>query len=157
MYAKWVDTEKDTREIDVEVGSILYHTEHLHVNWYPHEIIGFYEEGYPLMVYSFDKHACNAIMYANGVDEKGGNARSLPDYSTDLRDFQQVIDWTRRHGGFISIWIKPDACIVSVQKSEEDIAVEYKAHASGITLDDSDIALAACQAFVVAYKQKDEE
>jgi hypothetical protein len=53
MYAKWVDTEKDTREIDVEVGSILYHTEHLHVDWYPHEIIGFYEEGYPLMVYSF--------------------------------------------------------------------------------------------------------
>jgi hypothetical protein len=149
-----------SRELDVQVASILYHIEHLHPSWYRYEVLAFYEEGNPLIRYSYDEDACNAKMHANGVNSDDGTADSLPYYSSDPTAFKEVIDYVRKHGGQIAIGIFPLCSVVSVRKATDtvisDVPDDYVAPASSAYLDESDIALAGCTAFVAVYGGKQE-
>ena len=144
----------DPRNLDVQVGSILYRTEYLKVDWYPLEILGFYEQGNQYLVYSYDENACNAKLYCNSVDATDGFVPALPFYSTRLEAFQEVINWMLEHGGSMTIQILPDRCIVSVNTSFDSTGViEYTSPAPKVIIGNSDIALAGCQAFINAYKE----
>lgn len=159
MSIKQVDTttDRDLWKLNIQVGSILYHTEVLNTPWYHGgPVTGFYEPGNPLMVYSFDAKSCGAIMYRNGVDEKDGTASPLPDYAAQLGDFQEVMDWVKAQGGSLVIRTTTKYSIVSIH-NKEGKRVTYQAPEPKITVDDSAIALAGCHAFIELYGPGGEE
>lgn len=62
-----------------------YEVRRVKPSWYPHEVLTFFwrDSKLPLMAYSYDQNACNASMYANGVDASDGYAQPLPSWSED--------------------------------------------------------------------------
>lgn len=62
--------------------------------WYRLPVQCFYEEDSPLIAYSLDANACNAMMYRNGEDDRDGTAPPLPHYTSDESwdDLREVVD-----------------------------------------------------------------
>jgi hypothetical protein len=56
------------------------------------EVSCFYEPNNPLMIYSWDKNACNARMCRNGQNECDGTAESLPFYTADPAAMMDVLE-----------------------------------------------------------------
>lgn len=75
------------RELDCQIAEHVlgYEVRTVKPDWYPHEVRCFFwrESNLPLMAYSYDQNACNASMYANGIDMKDGYAQALPRWSGD--------------------------------------------------------------------------
>ena len=83
---------EDNRQLDIMIAEHVlgYVTRRIKPSWYKYEVILFFEKDHPLVIYSFDENSCNAMMYANGVDEKDGTAQALPFYSTEIQDAWEV-------------------------------------------------------------------
>lgn len=65
----------------------------LYPNWYHLPVLAFYDpENPPLMVFSFDANACNAMMYRNGKNEDAWYADPLPFFSDPNDDYFLNID-----------------------------------------------------------------
>lgn len=74
------------RELDIAIAERVLgmRVERVTPSWYGREVILFYHPDDPLIVYSYDTNACNAMMYRNGVDNTNGIAPPLPNYSQEL-------------------------------------------------------------------------
>jgi hypothetical protein len=74
------------------------HVERKKPDWYPLEVVLFFWPGEPLVGYSYDKNACNACIWRNGVNEKDGVAPPLPRYSSELGPAWEVVARCRERG-----------------------------------------------------------
>lgn len=83
-----------TRQIDLLIAEQVlgYEVRKIKPSWYPHEVTLFFVRGHPHVVYSYDENSCNAIMYANGVNDEDGVARSLPHYSSDIQEAWEICE-----------------------------------------------------------------
>jgi hypothetical protein len=95
------------------------------------------------ILYTWDENSCNAMMYANGVDDSDGVAKPLPFFYEELGACRDVIEKIVASEGLLAIdkgeasIILPDG-LVWVGKSE-------------------DVAEAICLAFVKAFPVIDDE
>lgn len=79
--------------------------------WYGREVTLFYWPNDPLIAYSWDENACNAMMYRNGKDDSNGTAPSLPFYDSDLDQAWEVVLTLRERGG--DVWARFDSFLRS--------------------------------------------
>jgi hypothetical protein len=100
-----------SRDLDVAVAERVLgmHVERIKPAWYPLEVTLFYWPNDPLITYSYDANACNAMMYRNGKDDTAGTAPPLPRYSGDLSAAWEVIAAMKRH----PTWSQFDTALVA--------------------------------------------
>lgn len=93
---------KSECEIDIAIAEKVFgfKVNKVKPDWYPYEVLLFYHEGDPLISYSWDENACNAMMHANGRDGSDGTAPPLPHYSVEPegREWEIVDAMIELHG-----------------------------------------------------------
>lgn len=150
--------EYHPESIDVQVGSIIYTPKELRLIGYPLKVIGFYEEDNPLMIYSWDKGSCNAMMFRNGENDKDGIAQPLPRYSTSLEAFEEVVSWLRKQAGYLQFTLDFSINLQGVKATlvKSVLADWYEAEVAwpDVLLDNSPVALAGCLVFIKAFGEK---
>jgi hypothetical protein len=67
----------------------------LHLDWYPVPVKCFYYKDSPYVQYSWDKKACNAMIFRNGIDDSDGIAKSIPFYSNEIEAAWMIIEKLR--------------------------------------------------------------
>ena len=96
---------KAGREIDVLVAEHVmgFHVERIKPDWYPHEVTLFFRPGNPLVEYSYDENACNAMMHRNGKDDSDGTASPLPFYSEEIEHAWEVVEKLAANGWNVAV------------------------------------------------------
>lgn len=154
------------RELDALMAEkvLEYKVERVKPDWYPLEVLLFYWEGSPVISYSYDADACNALMYANGKDSAAGNAPPLPHYSSEDSEgaeWEVVNAMIERHDcdfrlcGFKTSY---SGCGAEIAKGEPHREYEVEFKPRGYKGDERFIAtaptpqLAICRAALVAIQ-----
>lgn len=134
-------------ELDVAAARRLYHVEKLHPAWCDWDVLGFFQVGWPHMIYSWDDHACEAIMYANGIDGTDGAAKPLPFFSTDMGACWEVIREIHERGGTLITSSSAKLAMASITPPEGE----------GVVANTETLTEAICTAFVALYPPIDNE
>lgn len=138
----------DPRELDPLIAEKVLgmHVERIKPDWYPLEVMCFYREGSPLIVWSFDAASCNAMMFRNGVDASDGTAEPLPQFSDDIADAWRVVEYMQELG-----WVMNLDC-ASLSKQRPFNARFFRDDESGLrAMDYAESApLAICRAALKA-------
>src|SRR5713226_5622656 len=144
-----------TRELDALVAEKVLgmHVERLRPAWYhggQTEVLCFYRPLSPLMVYSLDADACNAMMFRNGVDESDGFAPPLPFYSDNIAAAWTVVEELNSEWAFIlsrRIFGDGPKWSISIYETDED---GYQTRDLAIIRTERSAPLAICHAALAA-------
>ncbi len=133
------------RQLDILIAEKVlgFEVRRIKTLWYKYDIVLFFAKGHPHVVYSYDENSCNAIMFANGIDESDGVAQALPHYSTEIQAAWEVCDRMKDHEYFgmgLETIVKSGAEDAARRICGEALrAVKYQQEADALTADQREL------------------
>jgi hypothetical protein len=94
------------RKLDREVAQFVLGLtlREIKVDWYPLPITLFIRElnGEEFIEYTFDKNACNAMVFKDNQGEPGGYVEPLPFFSSDIEQAWKIVELLQKNELFLA-------------------------------------------------------